>query len=151
MRPVGESEPPGIRVTDTEGGFFWIYAPVRFEDHAMVTIIQERPNGERIMQDAHRIFPIGSGREAEWLGRPEHELRFAPGSRTVTGATLSYFGAHGAEDGRGRGRDPAGLPPPAGQRLRARARLEARHVPGRPGGPGPGDPPGRSRPTPTGA
>ena len=37
----------------------------------------------------------GSGREAEWLGRPEHELRFAPGTRTVTGATLSYFGAHG--------------------------------------------------------
>ena len=95
VRPVGEAEPPGIRVTDTEGGFFWIYAPVRFEDHAMVTIIQERPSGERIMQDAHRVFAQGSGREAEWLGRPEHQLRFAPGSRTVTGATLTYFGAHG--------------------------------------------------------
>ena len=47
------------------------------------------------MQDAHRVFPLGSGREAEWLGRPEHELRFAPGTRSVTGATLSYFGAHG--------------------------------------------------------
>ena len=88
-------EHPGIRVTDTSFGFFWVYAPVRFEDHAMVTIIQERSNGERIMQDAHRVFPIGSGREAEWLGRPEHQLRFAPGTRTVTGATLSYFGPHG--------------------------------------------------------
>jgi hypothetical protein len=95
VRPVGEAEPPGIRVTDTEGGFFWIYAPVRFEDHAMVTIIQERPSGERIMQDAHRVFAQGSGREAEWLGRPEHQLRFAPGSRAVTGATLTYYGAHG--------------------------------------------------------
>jgi hypothetical protein len=95
VRPVGEAEPPGIRATDTEGGFFWIYAPVRFEDHAMVTIIQERPNGERIMQDAHRVFAVGDHREPEWLGRPEHQLRFAPGSRSVTGATLSYYGAHG--------------------------------------------------------
>jgi hypothetical protein len=95
VRPVGEAEPPGIRVTDTEGGFFWIYAPVRFEDHGMVTILQERPSGERIMQDAHRVFTVGDGREPEWLGRPEHQLRFAPGSRSVTGATLSYYGAHG--------------------------------------------------------
>jgi hypothetical protein len=95
VRPVGEPEPPGIRATDTQGGFFWIYAPVRFEDHALVTIIQERPSGERIMQDAHRVFTLGDDREAEWLGRPEHQLRFAPGSRRVTGATLSYYGAHG--------------------------------------------------------
>ncbi len=95
VRPVGEAEPPGIRSTDTEGGFFWIYAPVRFEDHAMVTIIQERPSGERVMQDAHRIARLGSGRPAEWLGRPEHELRFAPGTRSVTGATLGYYGPHG--------------------------------------------------------
>jgi len=97
VRPVGEPEPPGIRATDAAGGFFWIYAPVRFEDHAMVTIIQERPDGERVMQDAHRIHPVGSGREAEWLGRPEHELRFAPGTRSVTGATLSYYGPHGTK------------------------------------------------------
>jgi len=95
VRPVGEPEPPGIRATDTEGGFFWIYAPVRFDDHALVTIVQERPTGERIMQDAHRVFPLGSGRQAEWLGRPEHQLRFAPGTRSVVGATLSYYGAHG--------------------------------------------------------
>ena len=95
IRPVGEEEPPGIRATDVAGGFFWIYAPVRFEDHAVITIIQERPDGERVMQDAHRIFPVGSGREPEWLGRPEHELQFAPGTRTVTGATLSYYGPRG--------------------------------------------------------
>ena len=97
VRPVGEPEPPGIRATDTAGGFFWIYAPVRFEDHALVTIVQERPTGERVMQDAHRVFPIGSGREPEWLGRPEHELRFAPDSRAITGATLSYFGPRGTK------------------------------------------------------
>lgn len=95
VRPVGEPEPPGIRASDTSGGFFWIYAPARFDDHALVTIVQEQPNGRRVVQDAHRVFPVGSGREPEWLGRPEHELRFAPGTRTVTGATLSYYGAHG--------------------------------------------------------
>ncbi len=97
VRPVGEPEPPGIRATDTEGGFFWIYAPVRFDDAAMITIVQERPTGERVMQDAHRIPRLGSGEETEWLGRPEHELRFVEGSRRVAGATLSYFGARGSK------------------------------------------------------
>jgi hypothetical protein len=95
IRPVGESEAPGIRATETGSGFFWIYAPVRFEDHGLITIVQERPNGERVVQDAHRVFPIGSGREPEWLGRPEHQLRFEPGTRKVTGATFSYFGPRG--------------------------------------------------------
>ncbi len=95
VRPVGEPEPPGIRATDTEGGFFWIYAPVRFAEEAHVTIVQERPSGERIMQDAHRVFPVGSGRNPEWLGRPEHDIRFVPGTRFVESARLTYFGAHG--------------------------------------------------------
>lgn len=95
IRPVGEPEPPGIRATDPAGGFFWIYAPVRFGDQAHVTIVQERPSGERIMQDAHRVFPLGSGRDPEWLGRPEHTIRFVQGTRMVESATLTYFGAHG--------------------------------------------------------
>ena len=70
VRPVGEPEPPGIRATDTEGGFFWIYAPVRFEDHAMVTIIQERP--ERRADHAGRPpgLPagLGHGRPSGWAG-----------------------------------------------------------------------------------
>ncbi len=99
VRPVGESEPPGIRVTDTDtsAGFFWIYAPARFEDESLITIIQERPNGERIMQDAHRIHGIASDAPPEWLGRPEHELRFSPGGRRVVGATLRYYGPHGQQ------------------------------------------------------
>ena len=95
VRPVGEAEPPGIRSTDTGSGFFWIYAPVQFDDHTLVTIVQEEPDGRRIMQDADRAFPAGSGRPPEWLGRPEHEVRFRPGTREVTGATLSYFGPYG--------------------------------------------------------
>ena len=110
----------------------------------MVTIIQERSSGERIMQDAHRVFPLGSGREPEWLGRPEHELRFAPGTRTVTGATLSYFGPHGRKTAEVEVETLLAFPLLLGTRLRPRARLEARDVPGRPGGPGPA---GRHRPT----
>ena len=74
------------------GGFFWIYAPVRFEDHAMVTIIQERPT--RRADHAGRppgLRPRARVARPEWLGRPEHQLRFAPGSRGVTGATLTYL------------------------------------------------------------
>lgn len=95
VRPVGEAEPPGIRATATGRGFFWVYAPVRFDDHALLTIIQERPDGERVVEDAHRAFPVGSGRAPEWLGRPEHDLRFEPGTRKLAGATLSYYGRRG--------------------------------------------------------
>ena len=92
---MGEAEPPGIRATDTEGGFFWIYAPVRFEDHAMVTIIQERP--ERRADHAgrppglpHRLRP---GARMARSTRAPAALR--PGSRTVDRGHLSYFGPHG--------------------------------------------------------
>ena len=77
--PVGEPEPPGIRATDTEGGFFWIYAPVRFDDHAMVTIMQERPSGERIMQDAHRVFPWARGTKLNGWADPSTSCASLPG------------------------------------------------------------------------
>lgn len=89
VRPVGEGEPQGRRAVDGIQNFFWIYSVMQFADHTISVVVQEDEAGRRIVEEAVRIWP-DSEREPEWLGRPEHELRFAPGTRTVTGAELSF-------------------------------------------------------------
>lgn len=86
IRPVGEPEPLGIRAT-RPSNFFWLYCPVRFEEFSLSYIVQEEPDGSRVIEDATRIWHEG---RSERLGRPEHHLRFAAGTRTVVGATLQF-------------------------------------------------------------
>jgi hypothetical protein len=84
VRPVGEPEPPGI---GGMGVFFWNYVVARFDDATLVYMAQEDEHGRRSMEEAVRLRPDGS---VEHLGRPEHELRFAPGTRLLTGATVTF-------------------------------------------------------------
>ncbi|WP_031465635.1 hypothetical protein [Sciscionella sediminilitoris] len=95
VRPVGEAEPPGRRADTPHGGFFWIYTVMRFAEFAIVTIIQEDSEGRRTVEDATRIPADGS--EPVWLGRPEHQLTFAPGSRDITEAKLVFHRPSGPE------------------------------------------------------
>jgi len=93
VRPVGEPEPPGINAT-RGGSFYWIYAPLRFADFTIVTIVQEDADGRRIMEDATKVWNLGpDGRPAhpdEYLGSPEVDLEFEPGTRAVTGASIRF-------------------------------------------------------------
>ena len=87
IRPVGEAEPAGIG-----GGlsvFYWNYVVVRFPDHSLVYMAQEDEHGRRSLEEAVRLRPDGS---VEHLGRPEHQLRFVPGTRLVSGATVTFGG-----------------------------------------------------------
>lgn len=88
VRPVGEPEPAGIRASSAPGGFYWNYAPMQFPDFSIFYICQEETDGRRILEEAVRVWPEQSGRPPEPLGRPEHDLRFAPGTRRVARATL---------------------------------------------------------------
>jgi hypothetical protein len=89
VRPVGEPEPPGIRGGQALPNFFWLYAPMQFDDHCLYFSVQERPDGRRILQEASRVsaFAAGGG-EVEDLGRPDHELHFVEGSREIESGTL---------------------------------------------------------------
>ena len=87
IRPVGESEPPGIRAADPFS-WFWVYTPIRFEDHTILVMIQERRDGSRVLEEAIRVWPAESGRPPEWLGVPDHDLTFAVGTRRAIGGTL---------------------------------------------------------------
>ncbi|WP_454162498.1 hypothetical protein [Gordonia iterans] len=96
IRPVGEAEPPGRRAADSDNAsFFWIYSVMRFDDFAVVSIVQEKRDGERVMDDARLIRADGSS-DPEWLGRVEHEVSFVPGGREPASATLRFVKPSGA-------------------------------------------------------
>ncbi|SFN88236.1 hypothetical protein K8Z49_20235 [Actinomadura madurae] len=86
IRPVGEPEPPGIQVKNA-GTFYWLYAPMQFEDHSILCIVQEDEKGRRVLEEATRVWP---DREAEYLGRPEYRPEYAEGTRDVVTATLRF-------------------------------------------------------------
>ncbi|GAA0336740.1 hypothetical protein NE235_24955 [Actinoallomurus spadix] len=87
IRPVGEAEPPGIQAKNP-ASFYWVYAPMQFEDHAILCILQEDAQGRRILEEAVRVWP--DDREPEYLGRPGYRPAYAPGTRDVTEAVLSF-------------------------------------------------------------
>jgi hypothetical protein len=89
VRPVGESEPPGIQARNMPQ-FYWMYAPMQFDDFAILTIVQEDAAGNRILEEAVRVWPEAAGRPPQQLGRPEYRPQYAQGSREVQTATISF-------------------------------------------------------------
>jgi hypothetical protein len=87
VRPIGE--PEGGKPTMPINGFYWNYFVVRFEKSSIVYMCQEDGLGRRVLEEGIRLHPDG---RVDRLGRPEHALRFAPGTRMVTGATVRFAG-----------------------------------------------------------
>ncbi|MFI6324701.1 hypothetical protein ACIBG8_44755 [Nonomuraea sp. NPDC050556] len=87
IRPVGEPEPPGIQANNA-GTFYWLYTPMQFEDHAILCIVQEDEKGRRVLEEATRVW--SDGREEEYLGRPDYRPVYAPGTRDVVEATITF-------------------------------------------------------------
>ncbi|HVV38334.1 MAG TPA: hypothetical protein VHC63_17125 [Acidimicrobiales bacterium] len=91
IRPVGEAEPPGrTAAEDPIAGFWWVWTPLRFDDFALMVIAQESADGHRILNEAVRVW--GDGR-SEQLGWPEFAIRYTPGTRHPTGATIGLRNA----------------------------------------------------------
>ncbi|HEX5615845.1 MAG TPA: hypothetical protein VFZ83_11895 [Acidimicrobiia bacterium] len=82
VRPVGEAEPPGIRQGSGQMIGMWNYAPMQFDDCSILYILQEEPDGTRMIEEAVRIW-ADPERGHEWLGRPEYEHALEPGTRMV--------------------------------------------------------------------
>lgn len=85
IRPVGEPEPPGRPRDLATAGFWWLYMPLRFDDFAVVVIVQEETDGFRTANDAVRVWADG---RVEQLGWPRVDISYAPGTRLPTGAVL---------------------------------------------------------------
>ena len=89
VRPVGESEPPGIQARNP-AQFYWMYAPMQFDEFSILTIVQEDAAGNRTLEEAVRVWPEAAGRPPQQLGRPEYRPQFVPGTRDVRLATISF-------------------------------------------------------------
>jgi hypothetical protein len=88
-RPVGESEPPGIQARNA-AQFYWMYAPAQFDDFSILTIVQEDAAGNRILEEAVRVWPESARRPPQHLGRPEYQPQYRPGTREVETAMISF-------------------------------------------------------------
>jgi hypothetical protein len=95
VRPVGESEPPGIQSRNLPQ-FYWMYSPMQFDDFSILTIVQEDSAGKRILEEAVRVWPESAGRPPQQLGRPEYRPQYALGTRDVQIATVSFSPPGGA-------------------------------------------------------
>jgi hypothetical protein len=90
IRPVGESLPrdaPMLPANRTEGHWH-IWVPLRFTDFSVVVIVQELPDGTRILNEAVRTWPAETGKPPEQLGWPDVEIRYRPGTRHPESAVL---------------------------------------------------------------
>ncbi|CAN5543271.1 hypothetical protein BH11ACT8_BH11ACT8_27010 [soil metagenome] len=86
IRPVGEAVPAGAPLVPEFEGMWWLYVPMRFDDFMLCLIIQEEPDGYRALNDCHRVWKDG---RVEQLGWPHVQVRYVPGTRTPTGATIT--------------------------------------------------------------
>ena len=111
IRPVGEPEPPGIQSRNT-GTFYWLYAPVQFEDHAILCIVQENAagsaagggSGPGLAGRDHRVpGPAGlrAGLRRRHQGRGERADRLRAAGREAVRPARDAAAA-GAPDGRHR-------------------------------------------------
>lgn len=95
IRRLGEPEPAGKPPADPISGFWWVWAPLRFEDYAVVVIAGEDPDGTRNLHEAVRVFSPESGRAPEQLGWAEFDIAYRSGTRHPERATIHLSGRRG--------------------------------------------------------
>ncbi|MGB6059741.1 MAG: hypothetical protein WBF71_15915 [Microthrixaceae bacterium] len=88
IRPVGEPDAPGRASAEPIEGFWWNYVPLRFDDFMIMVIVQEDPDGHRVLNDALRVWPAESGKRPEQLGWPRIDVHYKSGTRHPEGATI---------------------------------------------------------------
>ncbi len=86
IRPSGEAVPAGKPADPGFEGMWWLYLPLRFEEFAVVLIIQETPEGYRTLNDCTRTFADG---RVEQLGWPHVRIHYRDGTRLPEGATIT--------------------------------------------------------------
>ncbi|GAA4812060.1 hypothetical protein ACFQ0K_04495 [Nocardioides caeni] len=86
IRPQGEALPAGRPAEPSFDGMWWLYVPIGFDDFCLCLIIQETPDGYRTVNDCTRVWKDG---RVEQMGWPQVEIRYDPGTRVPTGATIA--------------------------------------------------------------
>lgn len=88
LRPIAGEEPGRFGEEHPMDGFWWLWIPMRFDDHFLIVIVQEDGDGYRNMSEALRVWDPALARPDEQLGWPFVDLRYRPGTRYPDGATV---------------------------------------------------------------
>ena len=98
IRPVGEPEPPGIRVTAQRShGFFHNWIPMQFEDFMIKVFFEEDADGKRLIEEAVKVHNLGIDKEPEILGTPRHAFTYKSGTRELEKAVIRFAHPSGQE------------------------------------------------------
>lgn len=100
VRPVGETEHPGIRAKDiSEGtsGFFHMWMPMQFDDFLYKIQFDELYDGTRFVEEATLVHNRGRDLPNEHLGRPSIEVDYLPGTREMRSSVITLTQADGTE------------------------------------------------------
>jgi hypothetical protein len=91
IRPVGEGAPGG---KPHEPAMWGCWIPLRFDDFALMLVLEEGPDGHRTINEAIRILPDG---RIQQLGWAEPRITYRSGTRYPTGATIGLRERGGRE------------------------------------------------------
>jgi hypothetical protein len=92
IRPVGESEPMGIRINEymENFGFFHMWAPLQFADFQIKVFIEENADGSRLVEECVKIDSYERGGGVHQMGRPRHCIKYKSGTRELESAELIF-------------------------------------------------------------
>ncbi len=90
VRPVGEAEPPGIRVKAMAKGvgFFHTWMPMHFDDFLLKIFVDEDRDGKRLIEESMRIDHFAAGGAVHAMGSPKIHFDYRSGTREITGARI---------------------------------------------------------------
>ena len=118
---------PGAPLDPPFEGMWWLYVPMRFDDYAIVLIIQEDPDGYRTLNDCHPRSGTTAGSSSS-AGRGS-TIHYTSGTR-MPDRRDDHLHDAGRQAAAARGRVEARRTDPRRWRLRRRPRLDPRPVEG---------------------
>jgi hypothetical protein len=98
IRRIGKPPPPDPNVAPSSRpvGFFHQWMPIQFDDHMVKITIDENYAGERVQEEAVRVWRDLS-RPDDHLGRPEITIAYVPGTREITRSVVSFSGPEASD------------------------------------------------------
>lgn len=87
VRPVGAQDSQAV-APPPDPQFYWLWAPLNFEDHITLCGINEDENGKAWHASAV-VAPVGEGEPIK-MSSVERELTFKPGTRHAASARLEF-------------------------------------------------------------
>ena len=92
VRPVGESEPMGIRINEyiDKYGFFHMWAPMQFPHFQLKVFIDEDADGKRLVEECVKIDSYERGGAVHHMGTPRHNITYKSGTRELESGELHF-------------------------------------------------------------